>query len=169
MSKKVEITINGKTPERNIGDHWYMIDFTNGGFTPFVRKSFGVIGEIRISKTGRVTYYDEYNCELSDRKFKEQGIFWSEEEANKWIEENVPKNPKVTARTNVYVVNNFIIEKQCIESMDYADAKFRYKITNESWLISEEDFGDTVFFTYEEAKAIRDKFEEEYYKEDIND
>ena len=37
--------------------------------------------------------------------------------------------------------------------MDYADGKFRYKITEEGWLISEEDFGDTVFSTYEEAKG----------------
>ena len=166
MNKEVKITVNGKTPEHNIGDHWYMVDFTNNGFTPFVRKSFNTVEGIRISKTGRVTYYDDCEYELNDKKFKERGLFWTEKEANKWIEENVPKNPKITERTYIFVVNDFTIERQYVESMKYANGAFRYKVTGENWLISEEDFGKTVFFTYEEAKVVRDKFEAELYKEE---
>jgi hypothetical protein len=69
----------------------------------------------------------------------------------------------------VFIVEGTVIEKHFIRDMTYANGAFRYKVADEDWFIAEEDFGKTVFFTYEEAKIVRDKFEEEYYKEDIND
>lgn len=169
MNNKVEITVNGKTLEHNIGDHWYLINFANGGFTPVIIEFVGVIKEIRISDKGRIEYFDDCGCELSDSKFKSKGYFWTRKEAEKWIEENIPKNPKITKHTAIFTVEGTILEKHFINGMTYANGAFRYRVALEDWYIAEEDFGKTVFFTYEEAKTVRDKFEEEYYKEDIND
>ncbi|MBR0542486.1 MAG: hypothetical protein IJK26_09855 [Clostridia bacterium] len=176
MSTKsvISITINGEEIKHQIGDNMYSIEFDKKKFSLCVKELPYDIDRIEITSDG-IRYYDDEgilrdstnsrdrnncgnNCEL---------YFWSKQEAEEWLKSHLPEKQtfkKVDEKA-------FIIRDGCLvlartSDMRIVDGKIGYGayyikdgVCRYAGFFTEEDIGKTVFFTYEEAKNVRDEIE----------
>lgn len=83
----MEITINGNKIEHLPGDSLYYVWFGSETGKPSVRDSLS-IGKIEIDEDGQIQYYDSDGTHLSPESMMDAGIFWTREEAEKYLSEN---------------------------------------------------------------------------------
>lgn len=167
MGNTPEILINGKPLTHKIGDRPFVIEFGIDGFTPCVKQCACGIDKITITAEG-VLYQgnDNFIFDGTTRPTdKCEYAFWSEKEAKEWLESNLPEKHSFNSENREFFrVYDGILEKDTVRTMTIQNGKIGYLPSKAYKFFTEEDIGKNVFFTYEEAKEVRDVIEALNYK-----
>ena len=167
----MNITVNGKALEHNIGDHYYYISFGDG-LTLEVRESRDCVEKIAITEDG-VTYLAGDDYELDEEDMKDYGEFWTKEEAEKWLSENVPEKFPFEPDEELFYVCEMpnkktavvIVRINKLNPFIINDGRLMYEaqqVTDgyrQTYYFAAEDLGTTVFRSYEEADKKRKSME----------
>ena len=124
------ISVNGLPLIHHVGDYPYTIEFgkdNNDNFTPTVSTVPRSIDSVRIKKN-RIDWLDDEGYILATTN-KEYGttnnLFWSREEAERFLKEYFPKNRTFTKVTEVFILDNGRIEKTYINRMNVVDNRLQ--------------------------------------------
>ena len=157
------ISVNGLPLIHHVGDYPYTIEFgedDNDNFTPTVSTVPRSIDSVRIRKN-KIDWLDDegYILATTNNEYgTTNNLFWSREEAERFLKEYFPKNRTFTKVTEVFILDNGRIEKTYINRMNVVDNTIGYN-DNHWRFYTEDDIGKKVFLTYEEAKKVRDEDE----------
>lgn len=165
----MNITVNGKALEHNIGDRYWYIGFGKDGWTPKVCKSKDSIEKIEMTKDG-VAYFASDGFRMSEKAMEATTTFWTKEEAEKWFSENIPEQLAFKPNEEFF----FVLEKPyevVIEIVRMSKTDGLYINGDEllytaerisdgySYYFDAEDLGTKLFRTYEEADKKRKELE----------
>lgn len=167
----MDITVNGKALEHSVGDRYWYIGFGEDGWTPELRESRDKIEKIVITQNG-VDYYAEDNFKMTDRSMKEDCLFWTKEEAEKWYSENIPETLAFKPDEELFYVLEkpyevviLIVRISHIDGFCTSNGKLVYRGNQVSekygkpYSFTAEDLGTKLFRTYEEADKKRKELE----------
>lgn len=178
---EVKIQINGKTTQHQIGDHyWYVYPSDENPFELEACESKEYVREIRIGEHGHVYYcfgtkkedgsfFTEMNKPFNESR--ERGMFWTREEAEEWIANNVPEQLVVSERTEVFAFfknQPEYIRKMTIVRLSvgtkHDEWRMPYRVRYMSDFYNEafdaEDFGKLSFF---HMKKLKKHFQKRNY------
>lgn len=100
--------------EHHRGDATYYISYGQDGWHPEIREA-SPVKEIHITENG-VEYYDAEGCELETEEMRGLGQFWTKEDAQKWMDENIPQVFRYAPEQEVYVASKYgILTYHCPE------------------------------------------------------
>lgn len=176
MRNNPTVSLDGSPTKYSFGDRfWYVSADKSNPFKLKPYESSHGLEEIQIGKDGkiyycfgrRVTFNGDFFVKLTE-SYEENafdGYFWSEEEAQKWIDQNMPEKLLFTERSTVYAVYVDSIKK-CIEKIavtgltvsrevvDDTPVRIRYELDRsiKGSMDAEELITEKPVITYEDIK-----------------
>lgn len=157
MSK--EILVDGKELPHKIGDSIFWLYAKDTELSIEVREEENCVDSIKITSDG-IEYLDHFGENIES----DEDVFWSREEAQKWLDEHMPE--KLSFKKGDFVLfisqNPASIDIDCgvVDELAIEDKQVKYRIRTASYhsaVFTEDDINNLVFFDREKAIEVRDK------------
>lgn len=168
-----QIILDGVKLPHKIGDTVYWLYAKDTELSIEVREEKSFVSSIKIT-SDRVIYLDEDDQDIEG----EETLFWSREEAQKWLDEHMPKELIFKKGDFVFFIRQSYasIDVDCgeVEELIISDNKVKYVIRTPSFSsihFTEEEAKKMTFFDKDEAIKFRDELraaKEILYKEEKN-
>lgn len=153
----MDIRIDGRPLEHNIGDrYWYIWFSSETGVTSVRCNEYEPISEILIQEDGP-HYIDAAENDLTLAYMESNGCFWSQAEAESWIKENeIPDCPLYDAKTELFIVSDKKIVPVYVDRFD-----FRVMLKGRIYILCSPSFSSRPFYIDEKTGRLSDPFNDQ--------
>jgi len=147
--------LKGQPLEHWFGDSmWYITNDSKDSFKLIVVEYDNYVGTIKLNRDGAIEYLDDCDAPI----YETDGEFWSREEAEEWLNQNMPKDLILTKETDVFYVDERTGRVQIgrVDGLVVHQGKVTYRMKSDFGsydFFVNDDINKDIFLTYEELKA----------------
>lgn len=117
----MEIVVNGKKLEHNPGDTVYYVWFGSTTGQASIRDTLSV-GKVEIDEDG-IRYFDCDGGELTPELMRNEGLFWSREEAEEWLKNNYSGFVKYRPNEEIYIAIDETVTPLRLKRTDFVSVR----------------------------------------------